>query len=88
MPTEYFEAKPQRAVNLEEFAGAVVPEDIIQEISPRLKNLGVREIVPFKPEETGGQQKAFREFMHLGFNSGGSVIDDALAVVSEIPNNR
>jgi len=88
MPTEYFEAKPQRAVNLEEFAGAVVPEDIIQEISPRLKNLGVREIVSFRPEETGSQQKAFREFRHLGFNSGGSVIDDALRVSSNIANAR
>ena len=73
MPTEYFEAKPQRAVELGEFAGAVVPKGIIKEVEPRLKNLGVREIVPFNPEEEGGQQKALREFSGLHFNKGGSV---------------
>ena len=71
MPTEYFEAKPQRAVELGEFAGAVVPENLMNEVEARLKNLGVREVVPFNPEEEGAQQKAFREFSGLHFNNGG-----------------
>ena len=77
MPTEYFEAKPQRAVNLGEFAGAVVPENIMSEVEPRLKNLGVREIVPFNPEEQGAQEKALREFSKLHFRNGGEATDDA-----------
>jgi hypothetical protein len=71
MPTEYFEAKPQRAVEFGEFSGAVVPENIMNDVEPRLKNLGVREIIPFNPEEEGAQQKAFREFSGLHFNYGG-----------------
>jgi hypothetical protein len=71
MPTEYFEAKPQRGVELGEFAGAVVPENIMKDVEPRLKNLGVREIVPFNPKEEGAQQKALREFSGLHFSKGG-----------------
>ena len=61
MPTEYFEAKPQRAVQVGEFAGAVVPENLMSEVEPRLRGLGLRKIVPYNPEAKQGQQKAFHE---------------------------
>jgi hypothetical protein len=73
MPTEYFEAKPQRAVSLGEFAGAVVPENLMRETVPRLKNLGIKEIVPFNPDMETGQIEALREFSNLHFNQGGEV---------------
>lgn len=73
MPTEYFEAKPQRAVRLGEFAGAVVPENLMSETASRLKNLGVKEIVPFDPNMDMGQIEALREFSKLHFNQGGEV---------------
>jgi SAM-dependent methyltransferase len=73
MPTEYFEAKPQRAVSLGEFSGAVVPENLMRETVPRLKNLGIKEIVPFNPDTETGQIEALREFSNLHFNQGGEV---------------
>lgn len=39
--TDYFEAKPQRAVGLSEFAGAVVPEGTSPEVLKALENAGV-----------------------------------------------
>jgi hypothetical protein len=43
----------------------------MKDVEPRLKNLGVREIVPFNPKEEGAQQKALREFSGLHFSKGG-----------------
>ena len=39
--TDYFEAKPQRAVGLSEFAGAVVPEGTLPEVLKVLEDAGV-----------------------------------------------
>lgn len=39
--TNYFEAKPQRAVKFDEFAGAIVPEDLPDELVNKLKNVGL-----------------------------------------------
>ena len=41
MPTEYFEAKPQRAVGLEEFKAAVIPEDTPADVRQALEEAGV-----------------------------------------------
>lgn len=40
--TDYFEAKPQRAVSLSEFAGAVIPADASQEVRDTLDKHGIR----------------------------------------------
>lgn len=40
--TQYFEAKPQRAVRIEEFAGAVVPKGTNPELINRLKEAGLQ----------------------------------------------
>lgn len=44
MPTEYFEAKIERAVNLNEFAGAVVPRGTDESIVKALKKNGISDI--------------------------------------------
>lgn len=41
-PTEYFEAKPQRAVTLDEFAGAVIPAGMPQEARAILEASGLK----------------------------------------------
>ena len=41
LPTEYFEAKPRRAVQLQEFSGAVVPEDTSPELVTALEKRGL-----------------------------------------------
>lgn len=40
--TDYFEAKPQRAVYFDEFVGAAVPEDVSPEVVSILENNGIR----------------------------------------------
>ena len=40
--TDYFEAKPQRAVHFDEFVGAAVPENVSPEVVSILENNGIR----------------------------------------------
>nr|UWI04662.1 MAG: Barnase-EndoU-ColicinE5/D-RelE like nuclease5 [Bacteriophage sp.] len=42
LPTEYFEAKPQRAVHFDEAAVVVVPDDLPTDVRNRLEELGAR----------------------------------------------
>ena len=42
LPTEYFEAKPMRGVQLDEFVGAIVPKDISPQVEAILKKNGLR----------------------------------------------
>jgi len=55
-PVPYFEAKPQRAVSLNEFAGAVVPKNLPAEARAILEKNGI-EIVEYE----GDRLKAVRE---------------------------
>jgi hypothetical protein len=58
--TDYFEAKPQRAVMLSEFAGAVVPETINEDALRVLRNAGLEIRTYGKIDGEGGQaQTAF-----------------------------
>ena len=50
MPTEYFEAKPQRAVGLEEFKAAVIPEDTPADVRQMLEDAGVA-IYPYSERQ-------------------------------------
>jgi 8-oxo-dGTP pyrophosphatase MutT (NUDIX family) len=52
MPTEYFEAKPQRAVDLGEFRAAVVPHDVSQGALDILKRHGVKNIERYQRNRT------------------------------------
>lgn len=52
MPTEYFEAKPQRAVKLEEVATAIVPDNI----SDALKKELIKYKIDFVEYETGNEE--------------------------------
>ena len=52
MPTEYFEIKPQRAVGINEFKGAIIPKDTPQKARDVLKKNGITEIHEYEtPEE-------------------------------------
>lgn len=52
MPTEYFEIKPQRAVSINEFKGAIIPKDTPQKAREVLQKNGITEIYEYQtPEE-------------------------------------
>lgn len=56
MPTEYFEAKPQRAVDIGEFKAAVVPHDVNQGALDILKQHGVQHVERY--QRNGTEQDA------------------------------
>jgi hypothetical protein len=52
LPTAYFEIKPQRAVNISEFRGAIIPKDTSQKARDVLKKNGITEVYEYStPEE-------------------------------------
>lgn len=53
----YFEAKPQRAVGINEFSGAVVPEDTPAETIQKLEDNGLT-VETYNPEVAGDRQRA------------------------------
>jgi hypothetical protein len=67
MPTEYFEIKPQRAVGLDEFAGAIVPQDISPRAMSALDQAGIKEIYKYSsPEERKSLIQRFGKEMFVG----------------------
>jgi hypothetical protein len=64
MPTEYFEIKPQRAVQVSEFEGAIVPKDVPQKSIDYLKSQGIDKIYFYEtPEERTQLFKKFGDKM-------------------------
>lgn len=57
MPTEYFEAKPQRAVYFSEILAAVVPDDVDQDIKDGLSKERVKTL-EYKAGDTDSRMKA------------------------------
>jgi hypothetical protein len=65
-PTEYFESKPQRPVQLQEFSGAIVPEGTPQSTIDFLKQKGLQ-IETYKDEagRTAARKKFSKDFFIL-----------------------
>jgi hypothetical protein len=65
-PVDYFEAKPQRAVQFDEFAGALIPKDA----KPIVKQILEKRGIPFREYDSSNQNsrsevlKAFRRELH------------------------
>jgi hypothetical protein len=68
MPTEYFEIKPQRAVGIGEFKGAIVPKDLSPKAKGILENAGIKDIYEYAtPEE---KASLFNKFGNQMFGVG------------------
>lgn len=61
LPTEYFEAKILRAVDLAEFAGAIVPEGTSKKVIEALKGRGL-EVVTYKRHDNDDRRKKLEQF--------------------------
>jgi hypothetical protein len=60
MPTEYFEIKPQRAMQVGEFKGAILPANAPQQSIDYLRNQGLQDLYYYStPEERKGLFKKF-----------------------------
>lgn len=51
MPTDYFEIKPQRAVGIGEFKGAIIPKDSSKRVRETLEKHGVKDIHEYTTDE-------------------------------------
>jgi hypothetical protein len=71
LPTEYFEAKVLREVDLAEFAGAVVPEGVNPKVIDALKARGVTDIRTYKKGDEADRATRIAEFDHLFFQDKG-----------------
>lgn len=60
LPTEYFEAKPQRAVGLNEFKGAAVPHDARPETLDVLRRHGITHVERYKRNDPKDRARAVR----------------------------
>lgn len=67
LPTEYFEAKILREVDLAEFAGAVVPEGTDPKAIEALQQRGVKDIRYYKPGDEAARAAQIGEFKNLFF---------------------
>lgn len=64
LPTEYFEAKPQRAVGLSEFAGAIIPKDSSAKVRSTLEKNGITDIHEYStPQERVSLFKKYGKHM-------------------------
>ena len=62
-PTEYFESKPQRAVQLTDFAGAIVPENTSQGVLDMLSRAGLK-VEKYGDEASRTEaRKRFQDYM-------------------------
>jgi len=66
MPTEFFEIKPQRAVGLEEFRGAIIPKNSPQSTRDILQQRGIKDVYEYAtPEERASLMKKFGKEMFV-----------------------
>jgi len=76
MPTEYFEIKPNRVVQVDEFSGALVPDDVSDEVIKRLNRLGINRIERYSKSGAASQKnitasrtKALDKFQDMMFGA-------------------
>jgi hypothetical protein len=66
MPAEYFEIKPQRAVALQEFSGALIPKTASEKTKEILKKRGLEIYEYSTPEERASLMQKFGKEMFVG----------------------
>ena len=69
MNTEYFEAKPERAVSLSEFKGAIIPSNATKETVRILEDAGIEKIYKYSNQDE--RKSLYKKFPELMFSVGG-----------------
>ena len=73
MPTRYFEAKPRRIVNFNEFIGATMPKHMMEESAPIVRQMGIEKIVPHEGGLSTLGKSVLEHFPEAHFSHGGDV---------------
>lgn len=69
MPTEYFEAKLGRSVDVGEFSAALIPDSTSPEMRAALQKKGLR-LVEYKKSDPADRARAMKEVSDLAFSTG------------------
>jgi hypothetical protein len=69
LPTTYFEAKPRRVVPLNEFQGAVIPEQTSKDVTDLLRRYGVDDIHYYNQGDAADRTAQIRRFERLMFGA-------------------
>tara|TARA_R110000803_G_scaffold210670_1_gene283106 strand:+ start:419 stop:2131 length:1713 start_codon:yes stop_codon:yes gene_type:complete len=72
VPRTYFEAKPTRAVRLDEFEGAIAPDNTSPELIDDLESRGLR-VETYKTNDTKARTRARKKFAEQLFSIGSGV---------------
>jgi len=72
MPTEYFEIKPNRIMQVDEFSGALVPDDVSEDVIARLNRMGINRIEKYSKPSMTSEEQALFPFSDLNVGSGKS----------------
>mgnify|MGYP001676139257 CR=1 FL=1 len=67
MPTDYFEAKPQRAVGIDEIKAIVIPNDTDSQLKKELANRGLK-VVEYNPKVENDKQNKINSLDDLKFS--------------------
>ncbi len=67
LPTDYFEAKPQRAVGLDEAQAIVIPNNVDAEFKQQLQDAGLK-YYEYDPNIEGDRQRVINQFDDLKFS--------------------
>lgn len=86
-PVEYFEAKPTRAVGLDEFAGAIVPQNTSQETLDLLNKYGLKREF-YDPNNPLSRTQARNKFNKDMFMLPGGLLGGGLILNSQDQNNN
>lgn len=66
-PTEYFEAKPQRAIGFDEFEAVIVPDNIDAQLEQELLDKGLN-VIKYDHSIEGDRQRVINQFEDLKFS--------------------
>jgi hypothetical protein len=69
LPTEYFEVKPQRAVGLNEFAGAILPENASSKTIDILRSGGINDLQFYRDRDEAERIAKFMKFPNQMFGA-------------------
>lgn len=79
-PTEYFEAKPQRAVGFDEVLAAVVPDNASAKLTEALEQNGVS-VIPYKAGDAADRLGKVNSVENARFSMKGTTIDKEYAAL-------
>ena len=88
LPTTYFEAKPRRIVPLNEFQGAVVPQQASKDVTDLLRRYGVNDVRYYTEGDAADRAAQIRQFERLMFGAAPVAAGAAVEAAADAPERE